>query len=420
MKKFLLVLAMLISFTSCFAQVKSQKKQTKVALLKWTSLPCDNTTYDPDRLQNRITNLTSQNGITSITVNFSDNCCARFKPVIEFKDNKLLLLPYLEYTANYCLCNCCFSINFEIQGLENKNYEIYFKDEKVELSFNHYKTVEPSQEIYNGEIINRVNKYGFKEGKWIDFYENGAEKRIIKYPESSIYREPRDEWFKGFSESGKLVFFYRKDTTESWYEDGELKSQTLTYSSGDTTFEKSFRKYENRQIQERYSKKSYPIIWRSKSDSTYKNEGTITEYLYNEEYYSSGQTKYLKKIDTSYTWFENGKIKLKSYEAGEIEYDENGQLSKRIFRWEEPGARSWRSFSHALYIDYFGNDHLKRIHFVRDELGDDGKSIAPSIHYYWTWDKELNLIEAPEKWNEAYPWEKFEELKILLRKYKLR
>ncbi len=418
MKLLLFISAILISFTNCLAQVNSQKKQTKVRLLKYTSLPCDGP-YDPHRLQNRITSFKSHHNVTSITVNFSDNCIARFRPVIKFKNNKLILLPYVKYIGESIPCIHCFSINYEIKGLENKNYEIYFRNEKVELSDNHYKTVEPSQETYNGEIINRVNKYGFKEGKWIEFYEDGVLERVIKYPENSIYDEPRREWSKQFSKSGKLIGFNRKDTTESWYEDGELQSQIIKYSSGDTLCEKGFKKYENRQLQEKYIKRYYHLILRSKFDTTYKGKGGRTDYSHKEEYYLNGQPKYLQKGDTSYTWFENGKLESKKYESGNFKYNGYGKLIERIFHWKERGVKGWGDLDYSLFVDYDNNGNLYRIHLAREEAG-ESFGLGPSVHYYWAWDKEFHLIQAPERWKEAYPWEKFHELKLLLTKYQLR
>ena len=73
--------------------------------------------------------------------------------------------------------------------------------------------------------------------------------------------------------------------------------------------------------------------------------------------------------------------------------------------------------NHSLYYKYRDNGNLLMIHFVRDEPAKNGQSLAPSVHYYWKWDEELNLIGFPEKWNEDYPWEKINEIKQLPAKY---
>jgi hypothetical protein len=330
-------------------------------------------------------------------------------------------MPYEEYIGDYCDCKCCFSIKFEIEGIKNKDFEVYFNNKKIEISADHYKTREPSYVMYEGKKINYTNKYGFREGLWIFFYENGIKKTIIKYPENSLYDEPAVEWSKRYYESGKLLNFSRQDTTESWYEDGELKSQMIKYSSGDTTFERGFIKYDNRQLKKRYLERYYPTIFMSKFDSTYSGrKGTISDNVYDEEYYSNGNKKYLLGKDTSYTWYEDGQVQYKNYRAGKLEYNEQGQLIKRSFHWEEPGSKGWGDLNHSLYIDYYENSDIAYIHFVRDQISKDGESLAPSVHYEWKWDKALNLIESPENWKEDYPWKKFNEIKISPTKYKLR
>lgn len=419
MNRILVVLMILSYFIDCSAQGSYKNEESKVKLLKWSVADCDNT-YDPDRLKNRITTFETKDGLTFITVNFSDNCCADFKPVIDFKDNKLMLLPYIEYIGEYCSCNCCFSINFEIEGIEQLDYEVYFNDKKIELSENHYKTVEPTYETYNGVQINKVNKYGFRESTWITFYENGKQKSIIKYPETSIYYKPRPEWEKRFSESGKLIYFNRKDSLESWFEDGELKYQTINYSKGDTIFEKSFSLYDNRKMKEKYLERRYPTIFTSEFDSTYKGRGSRWDYIYKEQYFANGQPKYLQGKDTSYTWFENGRIAIKSFNSKVLEYNEQGLLIKRSFRWKEPGIPGKGDLNYGLYLEYRANGDIQKINFFRDEPSEDLISFASNVNYEWKWDEDLNLIESPNKWNEDFPWEKINEIKRLPKKYKLR
>lgn len=58
-------------------------KVKKAKLVDWKFNACDNT-YDPYRLTNRITERRTQDGITFLTVNFTDNCCAAFKPQMAF------------------------------------------------------------------------------------------------------------------------------------------------------------------------------------------------------------------------------------------------------------------------------------------------------------------------------------------------
>jgi hypothetical protein len=156
------------------------RQKAEVKLVSTKTNDCDNT-YDPYQLISRISQLETEKDFTFITVNFSDNCCAEFKPSINFKDNKLYLEPYKE-SNTACDCDCCFSLEYKIEGLAGKTYETYFKGKKIERSNDPYKVFQPTSEEYKGQIINRANRYGFKEGVWMTLYEDGSIKSIDQYP----------------------------------------------------------------------------------------------------------------------------------------------------------------------------------------------------------------------------------------------
>jgi len=216
-----------------------------------------------------------------------------------------------------------------------------------------------------------------------------------------------------------LLYFQRKDTIETWFEDGVIKSQKIKYAIGDTIFEKSFSLHYNRELKEKYLQRQYTMIITSEIDSTDNISWLSWDYLYKEVYFSNGQPKYIQRKDTSYTWFENGKINIKCYDSGFMKYNEQGHLEEKYFHWVESEKKELGKLNQTLYFEYSDNGNLGTIHFVRDEPSEDGKSLAPNVRYYWKWDEKHKLIEAPEKWNEAYPWEKINEIKLLLIEYEL-
>jgi len=410
-------LLILITAFNSLSQQHNPIKNDEVKLLKWNASSCNNT-YDPYRLKNRITQLETRGDSTIITVNFSDNCCAGFKPKIVFAENKLTLLPYEKYLGEYCTCNCCFSIEFEISGLAGKEYEVYFKENKVELSGDHYKVVEPKDTLYNGVKINRTNKYGFKEGVWITFYKTGEKKSISQYPDDLVYYDSRPFWYKGYYASGALSQYSRNDTSESWFEDGEIKSQFIKYSSGDTTYDSGFRKYENRNLEKKYFKKSYPIVFKSDLNPEYESQGNASETIYEEEYYTNGKLKYEYGDDTTYAWHENGQLKYKSYESGKIKYDEDGIIEEKSFDRFERGPDDWGDLGNFLQVYFYKNGNIKEIEFVRDEVFDHGSSMS-RFRYYWKWDIAKKMTEKPKKWKGDYPWERFKEINLVLKTYEL-
>ncbi len=387
----------------------AQADNNPVKLVKWTSTPCDGT-YDPYSLKNRITYKETIGGSTFITVNFSDNCCAAFKPVIQFAENKLALLPYEKYFGQRCSCNCCFSIEYEIAGLEGKQYDVYFEEEKVVLSADYYETVEPSFQLYNGQQINRRTKYGFKEGLWMTFYEDGKLKSISQYPDTVEYYFARELWVKRYYPSGSVSYYDRNDTTQSWFEDGEIKSERIKYNVGDTVFNKSFRKYDNRVLEKKDFDKFYPAVFKSDLNPEYQSEGYRTETIYEEEYFENGKPKYLYGKDTSYAWYENGQLKYKSYEDGKLEYDEAGTITEKSFDWYEKAPDDWDDLGNFIHVYFYKNGTIKEIAFARDEMGDHDQSMGRSW-YHWKWDTTGKLTEQPKKWKGTYPWKRYPEIK---------
>lgn len=183
--RFLLIIIVLSSSVAS----GQTKARDEVKLVDWKAQPCDDT-YDPGRLVSRITSIRESKGITSIVVNFATNCCLDFEPSVQFSNNQLQLKFIDKYDeAELCFCVCCFSIEYQVSGLVGKKYDVYFADKKIEQSSDHYKLVEPQSESYQGKVINRRNKYGFKEGLWMNFYDDGSVKSTYEFPETVLYRQ---------------------------------------------------------------------------------------------------------------------------------------------------------------------------------------------------------------------------------------
>jgi hypothetical protein len=413
--KFFLLLVFIVEATVILGQGKTANKssdkiskENKVKLVAWHSMDCDDT-YDPDMLINRITDLEVRNGLTFITVNFSDNCCPIFQPSIEFKENKLFIRPYGDYSNDRCECDCCFSIQFQIEGLPTTDYEVYFKEKKIVRSDDHYQVFEPSFEEYNGQIINKRNRYGFKEGIWITFDNDGKVTTIFDYPENELYQEPLPVSRKIFYPSGSLSYFSRNDTTESWFDDGELKIQSIEYKKGDTTYTYRFRKYPNRNLESKSLEKTYPTIFTSEFDPDYRGAGSIFETVYKEEHFENGQRKYLYGTDTSYSWYESGNIESKRYKDGNVKYGTDGLVTQKIFYWRTPGGTGSPDVENSLYVNFKQNGKISKVEYVRDATN------LIRHEYEWEWNDEMKLVTFPKGWKGELPWKKFHELDVKLK-----
>lgn len=411
---FTFLLICTIAFCS-FSQ-DSLKTGAHIKLIKWSAEDCDNM-YNPDLLKSRITRLETHGESTFITVNFSDNCCAEFKPAITFSNNRLILLPYETESEEFCFCDCCFSIEYEISGLPSKEFEIYFKTKKVELSENYYAVVEPTDTLYKGKKINRINKYNFKEGLWITFYKNGQVETISKYPEEVPYFESFPLWSKGYYISGIPSYNTSTDTLQTWFEDGEVKSQFITYKKADTTYKIGLKKFDDRKLERRFFERSYPTVCKS----TFSSEEEILvvlEIMYQEEYYSNGKPKLLFTTDTTYEWYENGQLKSKTYKSGEIKFNEMGNLFEQRYEYKVKRPKAWSELTNLMCVQFYENSNIKEIHVDRYELVNEGKELS-RINYRWKWDKEKKLIIGPKKWRGKYPWEDFKEINLSRKVYGL-
>ena len=162
--------------------------------------------------------------------------------------------------------------------------------------------------------------------------------------------------------------------------------------------------------------RKYPTIHKSEFDSQYDTEGEKWEYIYKETFYTNGQRKYLEKNDTSYTWFENGQLKIKSYDSASIEYDNFGNIIKKQFYWKRPGMKGWGDLNNCLSVDYYKSGDIQKIYLRRDELIGDGHSLGPNLHYEWKWNENQILIDSPENWDEEYPWVNIKEIKTTVNK----
>lgn len=207
MKSLLLSLAILAFCLMCRAQDRSKE----VKLIRAVNDACDQS-FDARRLKTRLSSIMYTDSTTIFTVQFADNCCAPFKPAITFEKGKLTLLPYRELGRELCTCHCCIAIRYEIAGLSGKTYKVYFKEKEVQLLGNYYDTVKPTFLLYKGTRLNRTNKYGFKEGTWIEFYQDGREKVVRQYDGESEFFEDRPRWSKGYYPSGRPFFYERQDT----------------------------------------------------------------------------------------------------------------------------------------------------------------------------------------------------------------
>jgi hypothetical protein len=351
--------------------------------------------------------------VTVISINFSDNCCASFQPKIKFENDVLELIPYTSRGDIYCACDCCFTLEYKIDGLAGKEFSVKFRGEQLELSDDYYRAYPETSENYNGKIINSRNKYRFQEGIWMTFYNDGSIKTITEYPESVLYYEAYPLWSKSYFPSGNLEYSSRNDTVQKWFDNGQLKYENYEYTKGDTTFTYRYSLYDDKTLKEKSLWKSYPVIHRSKFNDCYEAKGRKFPYVYKETYFANGRREYLLGKDTTKSWYSNGQLKELRFDSRRMEFDSTGQMTESIFIWDEPGTECSMDLTNHLYIKYGKFMNVVKVRLNRYEVTEAG-GISFGANYYWKWNANGELIESPDNWQEELPWCRFNEIKIPL------
>lgn len=383
--------------------------QDSILLVRWNAMDCDNS-LDPYVLRSHIGSMEYSGDETSIVVNFPENCCVKFQPAIEFSNDTLNLLPYTKRSNERCTCDCCFSIEYVISGLKNDNLKILFAGKRVEPTENYYDTVAPTFEVFEGKIINRENKFGFKEGTWITFYEDSSIHQIMEFPEQSLnFHSHRPIWLKSFYPGGALKSYdrYHPVHMQEWFEDGTLKYENYEYEVNDTTIEYTFSLHENKMLKEKSHRKKYTTTLTSEFNDCFEAEITQWKYDPRETYYENGQRESLTTSTSSNSWYPNGQVQHSNQNGRSTTYDSLGRVTKRTFYWHTAGLECGRDIENSLTIRYDQEENVHEVAFKREKLETYGH-----VTFSWTWDEKGTLIASPEKWDEELPWKRFEDLTI--------
>lgn len=180
-------------------------------------------------IQNRIIYLEQKDnilelkiGITSLHEGYS-NCN------VDFKDEKLFIefIPTKsidEVLENYTSYR---EVNLKIEGLKTTPKKIYFKQTEIFVSKEKYKTFPEKFEIIGNDTLNRFDKYGQRQGKWIDKF--ASTEIESHYVDSKLIKGE----IRTYYENGKLESQYFKDDFNApnelyyrgYYESGEVKEE---------------------------------------------------------------------------------------------------------------------------------------------------------------------------------------------------
>jgi len=141
-------------------------------------------------------------------------CCHEYIPSIKYTSDTL----YISYEAknegeDCAACICCYSFIHKIKGITSSNLTVKLYDRVIELSDEKYWTFPPTFVIVKGDTVNRKDKYGLKQGIWID------DDAIQKIEADTL--APKDYSLKRIHWAEQSVMFLRY-TDERFFTSGRL------------------------------------------------------------------------------------------------------------------------------------------------------------------------------------------------------
>ena len=195
------ILTLLLVCSRLYGQDRDTIKQ-----LEYNQSACDRS-VDAHRIKPRIVSLSHHGDTLDIQIGFATTCCLEFIPKINCTQDTLTFSYDPKDEAEACACYCCYTFTHRLTGINSKKLTIKLYDKIIDLSEEKYKTYPVTYSIVNGDTINLTDKYGLKQGIWIQ--------RNTSY---TIYKNDKPHEF------GRL---YRE-----FYKDGRLRKQCFEGPDG--------------------------------------------------------------------------------------------------------------------------------------------------------------------------------------------
>lgn len=264
MKFFLLVLFLFVIPTL----LPAQKKGVKITYFKKVNCEMDsNNSYS---IRNRIIEQSMKDDNVFLKLGFWTICCDSFKANAKIESEILKLSVKDVGEPKECSCFSYFNFNIKMNG--NSFAEVTVNDKKIEISKERYDIFPVKYDIVKGDTVNRTDKYGVRQGKWVGdwkntnnlfgerfgLYKNGMlvstvqlypsgqkksetirEKLIWRNSDGKEYLEYNDfNLYKEYHENGKLKRYCYSDQYGVHYKDGICKEYE---ANGDLVYEGKWR-----------------------------------------------------------------------------------------------------------------------------------------------------------------------------------
>jgi hypothetical protein len=221
---------------------------SKVKLFSFKNSACDGET-ESFRLRTRIISKELSDDLLTIHIGTTATCCVDFVPKSTFK-NGILNLDF-EETGTPCECDCCYEFTYQIKGIKDDKIKITFRDKEIEQSDEKYKTYPVSFKILNGDTINYIDKYGFRQGAWVvgpdtltrkryfEYSDNHPVRRVKLFPSGQIESDLTNEKISFNTTDRPLIGYSEMNKLIEYYESGQKKRECYNDKKGfDNSYEK--------------------------------------------------------------------------------------------------------------------------------------------------------------------------------------
>lgn len=162
-----------------------------------------NESIEPELILNHIQSKEIINDILYLSVGHKENCCFKPETTITFR-NDTLFVNQENISGMWCGCECCFSQNFVITGVEDTCFTTVYNKKVIKISsLGRIKL--PDEYIFNEPIwFNQGNIHNEKIGMWKYYFKNTNIVKSIRYY-SEEWERPYLQWYIEYNKNGNRV-----------------------------------------------------------------------------------------------------------------------------------------------------------------------------------------------------------------------
>ncbi len=250
----MLMLTILTILLVSMASFNYNESENNVQLHRYIPSEC-NGDLDPESLIDRVISKTLIGDSLFLTLGLQEPCCFQFNPAISFQNNTLNV--EIDDTAPEvhngiienpdCSCECCFELTLVLTGIKDTSFFVSVEGVSIPHTQVPYKVYPIKYEIYENDTVNKLNKYGMREGVWLEFDDSTS---LLKYKHFFEGKRSIQKalWIETYSINGTLERKKGKDTTWTFNENENLVEMSVKRKRRYTTWYENTTYYTNGNI----------------------------------------------------------------------------------------------------------------------------------------------------------------------------